>query len=189
MMRRVSSPLLLLIALALLAAPSGAQRTAPPLRSPDVIFVPTPPNVVEAMLKLAEVHSGDVLYDLGCGDGQIVIAAARKYGIRAVGIDIDPQRIAEARANAAKAGVASLATFRNEDMFEADIKEATVVTLYLLTTLNVKLRPKLWSELKPGTRVVSQTFGMEDWEPEKHDQADFHSIFLWRIPEKSPQKK
>ena len=187
-MRRVNPSFLLPFVLMLLAAPSGAQQTAP-LRNPDVIFVPTPPAVVDAMLKLAEVRAGDVLYDLGCGDGQIVIGAARQYGIRAVGIDIDPQRIAEARANAAKAGVTNLVTFRNEDMFEADIKEATVVALYLLTSLNVKLRPKLLSELKPGTRVVSQTFDMGDWEPEKREQADYHSLFLWRIPEKPPQKK
>ena len=173
-MRRVNPSFLLPFVLMLLAAPSGAQQTAP-LRNPDVIFVPTPPAVVDAMLKLA--------------DGQIVIGAARQYGIRAVGIDIDPQRIAEARANAAKAGVTNLVTFRNEDMFEADIKEATVVALYLLTSLNVKLRPKLLSELKPGTRVVSQTFDMGDWEPEKREQADYHSLFLWRIPEKPPQKK
>jgi tRNA A58 N-methylase Trm61 len=152
------------------------------LREPDVIFVPTPEDVVEQMLKLANVHKGDVLYDLGCGDGRTVIAAAKTFGIRAVGIDINPERIKESLENARKAGVMDRVTFRNEDLFEANIKEATVVTLYLLQSLNVKLRPKLWKELKPGTRVVSHDFDMGDWKPDKQIDLDEHTIYLWIIP-------
>jgi len=118
------------------------------------------------MLKLANVHKGDILFDLGSGDGRIVVTAAKQFGIRATGIDINPVRIAEANENAQKNGVTGLVQFRNEDLFEADIKDASVVTLYLLTSLNLKLRPKLWHDLKPGTRIVSQTFDMGDWEPE-----------------------
>jgi precorrin-6B methylase 2 len=152
------------------------------LREPDVIFVPTPEDVVDQMLKLANVHKGDVVYDLGCGDGRTVIAAAKIPGVRAVGIDINPERIKESLENAQKAGVMDRATFRNEDLFEANIKEATVVTLYLLQSLNVKLRPKLWKELKPGTRVVSHDFDMGDWKPDKQIDLDEHTIYLWTIP-------
>lgn len=153
-----------------------------PLREPDVIFVPTPEEVVEQMLKLANVHKGDVVYDLGCGDGRTVIDAAKIPGVRAVGIDINPERIKESLENAKKAGVMDRVTFRNEDLFEADIKQATVVTLYLLQSLNVKLRPKLWKELKPGTRVVSHDFDMGDWKPDKQIDMDEHTIYLWTIP-------
>jgi tRNA A58 N-methylase Trm61 len=152
------------------------------LREPDVIFVPTPEDVVEQMLKLANVHKGDVVYDLGCGDGRTVITAAKTFGVRAVGIDINPERIKESLENARKAGVMDRVTFRNEDLFEANIKEATVVTLYLLQSLNVKLRPKLWKELKPGTRVVSHDFDMGDWKPDKQIELDEHTIYLWIIP-------
>jgi ribosomal protein L11 methylase PrmA len=152
------------------------------LRQPDVVFEPSPENVVEQMLKLAGVHKGDVVYDLGCGDGRIVIAAAKQFGARAVGIDIDPQRIKESTDNARKAGVLDRVTFRNEDLFEADIQEATVVTLFLWRSLNLKLRPKLWKELKPGTRVVSHHWDMDDWAPEKQLEVDGHPIYLWTIP-------
>ena len=152
------------------------------LREPDVIFVPTPENVVDEMLKLAKVHKGDVVYDLGCGDGRTVIAAAKMDGVRAVGIDINPERIRESVENAKKAGVLGHATFRNEDLFEANIKDATVVTLYLLPSLNVKLRPKLWRELKPGTRIVSHDFDMDDWKPEQRVDLDGHTIYMWTIP-------
>jgi len=172
----------LLIVLALAAAPACAQKPAAPLRSPDVIFVPTPPEVAEAMLKLANVTKNDVVYDLGCGDGRIVVTAAKDFGARAVGIDIDPQRISEAKENVAKAGVGSRVTLRNEDLFEADIHEATVVTLYLLSSLNIKLQPKLVRDLKPGTRIVSQTFDMGDWKAEKEIEVDGRSVYLWRIP-------
>jgi len=170
----------LLLLLTLGVTPVFAQEKQ--LREPDVIFVPTPEDVVEQMLKLANVHKGDVVYDLGCGDGRTVITAAKTFGVRAVGIDINPERIKESLENARKAGVMDRVTFRNEDLFEANIKEATVVTLYLLQSLNVKLRPKLWKELKPGTRVVSHDFDMGDWKPEKQIELDEHTIYLWIIP-------
>ena len=142
------------------------------------------------MLELANVRPGDVLYDLGCGDGRIVITAAREYGVRAIGIDIDPERIRESLENARGAGVEDRVTFRNGDLFEADIREATVVTLYLLPTLNLKLRPKLWNELKPGTRIVSHNFDMDDWPPEKQISVASGTIYLWTISEKpSPETK
>ncbi len=183
---RLASCLAVIVSLAPLV---GSAQQTKKLREPDVIFVPTPQEVVDGMLKLANVHRGDVLYDLGCGDGRIVVTAAKTYGVRAVGIDINPQRIAEAEANAKKAGVTNLVQFRNEDLFEADIKDATVVTLYLLTSLNNKLRPKLWHDLKPGTRVVSQTFNMDNWKPEKEQVINGYNIYLWRIPAQSAQKK
>jgi ribosomal protein L11 methylase PrmA len=124
-----------------------------------------------------------VVYDLGCGDGRIVVAAA-KLGARAIGIDIDPQRIAEANENAAKNGVTGKATFRQEDLFEADIRDATVVTLYLLPSLNVKLRPRLMDQLKPGTRVVSHDFDMGDWVPDETIEVDGKTVYLWTIPAK-----
>lgn len=151
-------------------------------RGPDVVFVPTPDDVVNRMLELAAVKPDDVVYDLGCGDGRIVITAAQRYGARAVGIDIDPRRIAEANENAGKAGVTERVRFIEADLFEADIREATVVTLYLLTRLNAKLKPKLLQELKPGTRVVSHAFDMGDWEPERKEFVGASAVYLWRIP-------
>jgi SAM-dependent methyltransferase len=155
-----------------------------PLRPPDVRFEPSPMNVVDQMLKLADVRKGDVLYDLGCGDGRIVIAAAGLFGARGVGIDIDPQRVKESVENARAAGVLDRVTFRNEDLFEASIAEATVVTLFLWPEVNLKLRPKLWRDLKPGTRVVSYYWDMGDWVPDKEIDVDGHSIYLWTIPAK-----
>lgn len=151
-------------------------------KRPDVIYVPTPQPVVDAMLKLAKVKKGDILYDLGSGDGRIPITAAERYGIRAVGIEVDPQRLAEANANAEQAGVTELVTFRMEDLFAADFSEASVVTLYLLPRLNLKLRPKLLSELEPGTRIVSHDFTMGDWEPEKERRVEGRMIYLWTVP-------
>lgn len=151
-------------------------------RQPDVIFVPTPQEVVEDMLRLADVKKGDVLYDLGSGDGRIPVTAARKYGIRATGIDIDPERIKEANENAKKAGVTKLVEFRQEDLFKANFKDATVVTLYLLPDLNVKLRPRLLAELKPGTRLVSHQFDMGDWAPEKKLESNGRTVYFWTIP-------
>lgn len=153
-----------------------------PLRKPDIHFVGTPPEVVEEMLRMANVHKGDVVYDLGCGDGRIVIMAAKKYGVRGVGIDIDPERIKESEANARREGVTRLVKFRNEDLFEANISEATVVTLYLLDRLNEQLRPKLLRELKPGTRIVSHAFRMGDWEPEKSADVDGRRVYMWTVP-------
>ncbi len=162
------------------------------LREPDVVFVPTPDEVVEQMLKMANVHKGDVVYDLGCGDGRLVIAAA-KLGARGIGIDINPKRIEESKENAKKAGVTDQVKFLNEDLFEANFKDATVVTLYLLPNLNVKLRPKLWDDLKPGVRIVSHDFDMGDWKPEKEAHVEVndrdHTIFYWTIPAKKPAAK
>lgn len=150
----------------------------------DVVYVPTREPIVDAMLKLADVKASDVVYDLGCGDGRIVIAAARDYGARGKGIDIDPQRIEEARINAAKADVQNLVEFEVGDLFEADVSEASVVTLYLLSTLNLKLRPILLEQLKPGTRIVSHSFSMGDWEPEKTEKVDGATIYFWTVPER-----
>lgn len=152
-------------------------------RRPDVIFVPTRELVIEAMLNAANVGPNDVVYDLGCGDGRIVVAAAKR-GARAVGIDIDPQRIKEANDNAAQNGVTGKVQFRQQDLFEADIREATVVTLYLLPTLNVKLRPRLMEQLRPGTRIVSHDFDMGDWAPEQTLAVDGKTVYLWTIPAK-----
>ena len=155
-----------------------------PAQQPDVIYVPTPHEVVDDMLRLANVGKGDVLYDLGSGDGRIAIAAAKKFGIKAVGIDIDPERIREATENAKKAGVSNLVEFRQQDLFKADFKEATVVTLYLLPDLNVKLRPRLWEELKPGTRIISHQFDMGTWKPEKRLESNGRTVYFWTIPAK-----
>lgn len=182
-MRSVGKICFLLSLIGLCAALAPAQEK--PLRSPDVVFVPTPQDVVDGMLKAANVHSGDVLYDLGCGDGRTVITAA-KLGARAVGIDINPERIKESKANAVEAGVTDRVQFRNEDLFEADIHEASVVTLYLLPSLNVKLRPKLFRDLKPGTRIVSHDFDMGEWKPDKILEVEGHTVYFWVIPANPP---
>jgi ribosomal protein L11 methylase PrmA len=145
-------------------------------------YVPTPESVVRAMLKLAGVNKNDVVYDLGCGDGRIVIFAAKEYGARGTGIDLNPKRIDEARANARKAGVEARVKLDVNDLFAADIHDATVVTLYLLPDVNLRLRPKLLKDLKPRTRVISNTFGMGDWKPEKEQIVDGTHIYLWTIP-------
>jgi precorrin-6B methylase 2 len=162
-------------------APAAAPQKE--LRTPDVIFVPTPEEVVEAMLKVAKVGKGDVLYDLGSGDGRIPITAAQKYGIaRGIGIDINPERIKEANENRIKAGVGERVSFINADLFESNLSEATVVTLYLLPTLNLKLLPKLLKELKPGTRLVSHAFDMGTWKPEQALKIGGRSVYFWTIP-------
>jgi SAM-dependent methyltransferase len=159
-------------------------------QAPDQIeinppYVRTPEKVVRAMLRLAAVKSSDIVYDLGCGDGRIVIAAAKEYGAHGVGIDIDPERVQEARDNARKAGVEALVKFEVNDLFAADFHNATVVTLYLLPDVNLRLRPKLLKDLKPGTRIVSHDFHMGDWKPEKHQMVDAGShIYLWTVPAK-----
>jgi precorrin-6B methylase 2 len=164
----------------LIAAPAAAQQ-AGSLRSPDVIFVPTPQEVVDAMLAMARVTAKDVVYDLGSGDGRIPITAAQKYGATAVGIDIDPQRIKEANENLAKAKVGDKVKFLNQDLFETDLSQATVITLYLLPSLNVKLIPKL-KQLKPGTRIVSHSFDMgTEWPPEKTQDVQGRTIYYWTI--------
>jgi SAM-dependent methyltransferase len=154
--------------------PKGAQVNAP--------FVTTPAEVVSRMLALAGVAKGDVVYDLGCGDGRIVIEAARHFGVRGVGIDLNPLRIAEAREAARRAGVAGLVEFREQDLFDADLREATVVTLYLLPPVNLALRPKLLAELRPGTRVVSHAFHMGDWKPDREVAFGDARIYRWTVP-------
>jgi ribosomal protein L11 methylase PrmA len=166
--------------LAALIAPASAQQ--PALRSPDVIFVPTPQEVVDAMLKLAKVTKNDVVYDLGSGDGRIPITAAKAYGARGVGIDIDPQRIKEAQENLKNAGVGDRVKFLNQDLFTTDISEATVVTLYLLPSLNLKLAPKLNKELKPGTRIVSHAFDMGDAKPIETLNVNGRTVYFWTTP-------
>jgi cyclopropane fatty-acyl-phospholipid synthase-like methyltransferase len=171
--------------LAISSASAHAQTAATqnkPLRSPDVIYVPTPQEVVDAMLVMAGVSGKDVVYDLGCGDGRIPVTAAKQYGARAVGIDIDPQRIAEANENVKSSGVGDKVKIMNADLFETDISPASVVTLYLLPSLNQKLMPKLQKELKPGTRIVSHAFDMgEQWPPEKTQEVNGRRIYMWTI--------
>jgi SAM-dependent methyltransferase len=159
------------------AAATPAQQG---LRQPDVIYVPTRQSVVDAMLKVANVKAGDVLYDLGCGDGRIPVTAA-KLGARAVCIDIDPRRIAEANENVKKNNVGDRVKVLNQDLFTTDISEASVVSLYLLPSLNLKLRPTLWRTLKPGTRIVSHDFDMGDWKPEQTLNVDGATIYYWTI--------
>jgi precorrin-6B methylase 2 len=166
---------------------AGPQATAQaPLRTPDVIFVPTPHEVVAAMLKVAKVGKNDIVYDLGSGDGRIPIAAVKDFGaIRATGIDIDPQRIKEANANLAASGITgNRVRFLNQDLFTTDISDATVVTLYLLPSLNLKLLPKFEKELKPGVRIVSHSFDMGDWKPEQTVTVDGRNVYYWTWPRK-----
>src|SRR5688572_22284734 len=181
--RRVMPAVLFTAIVAAGAAHAQTTAQAPALRAPDVIFVPTPPEVVEAMLKLAKVGPNDVVYDLGSGDGRIPIAAVQKFNAKsATGIDIDPQRIKEAMANHAKSGVGARVRFLNQDLFTTPLGEASVVTLYLLQSLNEKLMPKLQKELKPGSRVVSQSFSMgEKWPPDQTVQVEGRNVYLWMI--------
>jgi len=169
-----------------LAVPVIAGQTQTTLRSPDVIFVPTPPEVVQAMLKAAKVGKGDIVYDLGSGDGRIPISAVKDFGAaRATGIDIDPQRIKEANANLQASGITDgRIRFLNQDLFETNISDATVVTLYLLPSLNLKLIPKFQKELKPGVRIVSHAFDMGDWVPEQTIEVDGRRVFMWTWPKK-----
>ncbi len=169
-----------------LSLPLNVFSQQSPKRAPDVHWEPTPEDVVAEMLRLANVKASDVVYDLGCGDGRIVIAAARDFGARGVGIDIDPQRIGESVENARAAGVSQRVRFREEDLFEADIREATVVTLFLWPSLNLKLQPKLLKDLKPGTRVVSYIHNMGDWQPVSQLQVRGRPVYLWTIPAARP---
>jgi SAM-dependent methyltransferase len=162
----------------------AAAQTPQPVKLPDVPYVPTDNAVVDGMLKLAGVRSTDVVYDLGCGDGRIVVRAAKNLGAHGVGVDINPVRIQEARENAKRNDVEGLVRFEEGDLFDADIHNATVVTLYLLPQVNLRLRPKLLKELRPGTRVVSHSFDMGDWKPEKEEQVEGATIYLWTIPDK-----
>jgi len=168
------------------SAPENGSRSIPEPARLDVPFVPTRQQVVDAMLDLAGVRPTDVLYDLGCGDGRIVVTAASKYGARAVGVDIDPQRIEEATQNARRAGVAARTSFRVGDLFDADIKDATVVTLYLLPSVNRKLKPRLLRQLEPGTRIVSHDFDMgDDWPAQKAVKLGNDTIYLWTVPKRA----
>ena len=158
---------------------------SPSTTKPDVIYVPTPQAVVEGMLEIAQVRASDVVYDLGSGDGRIVITAARKYGARGVGVEIDDRLVQKARENAAAAGVSDRVRFVSENLFASDISEATVVTLYLLQSINERLRPKLVRELKPGTRIVSHVFNMgPEWPPQKTLAIGPSPIFFWTIPQR-----
>jgi len=174
-------PVLPIVAFALLSG-SGNTLAQGQEKDLDTPYVPTPQVVVERMLELAKIKPGDTVIDLGSGDGRIMITAAQKYGARGVGIDIDPERVQEATANVRKAGVADRVKIIRGDLFEADISPATVVTLYLLTELNLKLRPKLLRDLNPGTRVVSHAFAMGDWKPERTADVSGTTVYLWRIP-------
>ena len=185
-MRSRMMPFVMLMLTLGLAAPAIAQQK--PLREPDVIFVPTPADVVTAMLKLANVTPKDVVYDLGCGDGMIITAAAKEFNAHAVGIDINPVRVKEANERIAKDKVTDKVKIVNADLFEYNISGASVVTLYLLQSLNEKLIPKLNKELKPGTRIVSQTFSMgEKYPPEKTVEVAGRSVYLWTVPMKAKQ--
>lgn len=171
-------------AIAMAMAPETAAHpvsgAAPARKQPDVPYEPTPPDVVRKMLDLASVGPSDVVYDLGCGDGRIVIEAAKR-GARGVGVDIDPQRIREARANAVAAGVQDRVEFREGDLFEADVRPATVVTLFLWPHINLRLRPRLQAQLRPGARVVSYYHDMGDWKPREVIPAGAAKVYLWVI--------
>jgi SAM-dependent methyltransferase len=174
---------LALLAGALAAFSAGAAAQAVPGPAFDVPFVPTPPQVVERMLQMVDVRPGDFVIDLGSGDGRIAIAAARK-GARALGVDIDPRRVREAQENARNAGVEDRVTFRRENLFDTGIGEATVVTMYLLPDVNMRLRPRLLDELKPGTRVVSHAFDLVDWKADRHAMVGYREVFMWIVPAK-----
>ena len=167
--------------------PATAPTPSPQEYQSSIPYVPTPQPVVDAMLKIANVGKDDLIYDLGSGDGRIPVTAAQRYGARGVGIEIDPQLVQEADKNGKAAGVSDRVQFRNSDLFKTDMSEATVVTLYLLTENNLKLRPKLLQELKPGTRIVSHNYDMGDWKPERVEQVNGSTIYLWVVPENVPK--
>ncbi len=180
-----------IIAASCVAGIGCAQQPAlapPGLRAPDVRYEPTPSDVVQAMLRIAKVNAGDVVYDLGCGDGRVVITAAREYNARGVCVDIDPRRIAESRENARAAGVADRIRFRNEDLLTTDIDDATVVMLFLSRELNLAARPKLLRELKPGARIVSHWHDMGDWRPQEtvlvRSGGLERPVYLWTVPQR-----
>lgn len=174
-------------AAALIASPAVLRRahaqtdTAPAPRL-DVPFVPTPQEVVDKMLELAKVQKTDYLIDLGSGDGRIPVTAAQRFGVKALGVDINPVRIKEANERAQAAGVTNLVEFRQQDLFQTDISQANVLTMYLLPSVNMKLRPKILSDMRPGSRVVSHAFDMGDWAPEQKVSVDGRTVFLWTVP-------
>jgi len=171
------------------AGTTASAAPAATLRAPDVPYEPSPDHVVREIVRIARLVPGDVLYDLGCGDGRIVIAAVREPGVRGVCVDIDPQRIAESRENARRAGVSERIEFRTQDLFETDLRPATVVTLFLWPEVNLKLRPKLFAELAPGARVVSYMHDMGDWKPDEtvpvHSGKRETAVYRWNVPERS----
>ena len=192
MHRRLIFPLT--VALTLLVAVAGAQSPTTTEKRPlDVPYVPTHESLVDEMLNMARVGANDVLYDLGSGDGRIVITAARKFGTRGVGYDLDPERVSEARENAKRAGVTDRVRFEQQDIFTAKIADATVITMYLLPDVNLRLRPKLLSELKPGTRIVSHNYDLGDWQPVQRKEMDVsgvnHTLFLWIVPQRASGSK
>lgn len=172
----------LLVWSALVATLVGVTAVNAQQRTPDIHYTPTRQAVAEAMLELAQVTAGDIVYDLGSGDGRLPIIAAQKYGARGIGVEIDPRLVAIARQNARDAGVADRVTFVEADLFEVDISSATVVTLYLSGSMNRRLEPKLKSELRPGARIVSHQFPIGGWPPDRTIRPDFSEVFLWRIP-------
>ncbi len=181
--RLLFSPFAIIASFAFALSFTSAQAQTPPKL--DVPYVPTPQEVVDKMLEMAKVKEGDMLYDLGCGDGRIVITAAKR-GARGVGIDLNPQRISEAKQNAKEAGVDDRVKFMVGDLFKADFAQADVVTLYLLPSVNRALRPQLWRQLKVGTRVVSHDFDMgPEWPPERTEKVDYKTIYYWTITEEN----
>ena len=170
-----------------LTGQTEAPATQPQERPADVPYVPTPQAVVDAMLEVAKVGENDILYDLGSGDGRIVTTAAQKYNVKkGVGVEINPELVQEATVNAQEAGVSDRVQFVQQDLFKSDFSEATVVTLYLLPDINLKLRPQLLQQLKPGTRIVSHAFDMGEWEPEQTLKVDGRTIYYWVVPEEVP---
>jgi len=154
----------------------------------DVHYVPTPQTVVDKMLEMADVKEGDYLIDLGSGDGRIPITAAKSFGTRGMGVDLDPVRIQEANENAKRQGVTDKVEFKQQDLFETDISKASVLTMYLLSSINMRLRPRILEEAKPGTRVVSHSFDMGDWKPDKVEKVDGKTVFLWIVPEQKEKR-
>jgi SAM-dependent methyltransferase len=183
---RVSGSRAIFVATAILGLAAACAAAAEPAgrapsRKPDVIYEPSPPEVVEAMLRLADVGPADVVYDLGCGDGRIVVAAARR-GARGVGVDIDPERVREARANARAAGVEDRVEIREADLFDTDVRDATVVMLFLQPDVNLRLRPRLLAQLRPGARIVSHWHDMGDWKPTAQVKVSGRNVYLWTVP-------
>jgi SAM-dependent methyltransferase len=168
---------------------TAQQGTVEPRRTPEVVYIPTPGEVVTTMLRMAHVGPGDVVYDLGSGDGRIVIAAVKDFGAaRGVGVELDPARVQEANQNARVAGVKDRVEFRRQDLFDTDLRPATVVALYLSPAVNLKLRPKLLAELKPLARVVSHVFDMGDWAPTDTRTVNNRPVFVWTIPGPEPSR-
>ncbi|MGE4334774.1 MAG: cyclopropane-fatty-acyl-phospholipid synthase family protein [Pigmentiphaga sp.] len=182
--RRLHRWLTVALGAAAFSAAGLALASEPATKPLDVPYVPTPQTVVDRMLEMANVDAGDYVIDLGSGDGRIPVTAASRYGARALGVDLNPERIAEANENAVQAGVTDKVEFRQQDLFKTEFRDATVVTMYLLPNVNLKLRPRLLDELRPGTFIVSHAFDMQDWEPDQRETVEGRSVMLWIIPAK-----